>query len=106
MKRIIGAIVLTVAISGCQTTGSKVSRLAPGIKPDQVVATLGKPDIERADGNVEIYTYSRRASLRPWHRLDYTLVFDQGHLVEFGPGWAKQTGPDDWTIVSPTLGIR
>lgn len=106
MKRIIGAIVLAVAVSGCQTTGSKISRLAPGIKPDQVVATLGKPDIETADGNVEIYTYRHRASFRRQRRLDYTLVFEQGRLVAFGPGSAKQTGPDDWTIVPPMLGVR
>lgn len=106
MKRIMGAIVLAIAVSGCQTTGNKISRLVPGIKPDQVIATLGQPDAETADGNVEIYMYSHRANLCPLHRLDYSLVFEQGRLVAFGPGVAKLSGPDGWVIVPPARSVR
>lgn len=106
MKRIMGAIVLVVAVSGCQTTGSKISGLVPGIKPDQVVATLGKPDVDSTEGNVEVYTYRHRVTHDPLHRLDYALVFEHGRLVAFGPGEAKQREPDGWVIVPPAHGVR
>lgn len=105
MKRIIGVIVLAAVLSGCQTTGQKISSLVPGSRPDRVVATLGKPDAERSEGRFEIYTYRNRRTLRSLHGIDYTAIFERGRLVAFGPGFAELIGPGHLVVVPPRLGI-
>ena len=100
MKRIVGAAVLAVALAGCSTTGQKIKRLDPGSRPDRVIAALGKPDAVHAIDGFEVYTYHAR--FRDRHsirRADYTVIFEHGRLVEFGPGRAKRQGANDVVIV-------
>lgn len=106
MKHIIRAVALAGALSGCQTTGHKISNLVPGSKPDRIVATLGKPDADTVDGTFEIYTYRHRHSFCSLHRRDYAVIFERGKLVAFGPGSAKRIGPDEVVIVPPSPGFR
>lgn len=105
MKRIVGTIILVAALSGCQTIDRRLSTLAPGSRPDRVVAVLGRPDAIRLEDKYEIYTYRARRTFRSPHRVDYTVLFVRGHLVGFGPGLAKQIWPGDLVVVPPPLGI-
>lgn len=102
MKRMMIAVVLTIALAGCRTIGEKIARLDPGIGADQVVAMLGKPDGIREDGKFEIYTYRGRFRNRhSIHRTDYTVLFNDGRMVAFGPGAAKPDGSGELIIVPP-----
>jgi outer membrane protein assembly factor BamE (lipoprotein component of BamABCDE complex) len=44
MKRMLCAVALVIAVTGCQTTGHEITQIDIGASRDQVVATLGRPD--------------------------------------------------------------
>lgn len=102
MKRIMGAAVLTVAVTGCHTIGQRITTLDPGSSRDQVVATLGRPDAMSTMGDFEVYTYLARHRTRmSVTHTDYTVVMKDGHVVQFGPGLARREGLHHVAIVPP-----
>lgn len=106
MKRIMGAAVLAAAfaaaLSGCHTTGQKITRLDPDSDRDEVFARLGRPDALSTMGDFEVYTYlaRHRTRLSVMH-TDYTVVMKEGHLVQYGPGLARRQGLHNVVIVPP-----
>lgn len=102
MKLIIGAIVLTIALVGCQTTGQKITRLGSDTSREQVVQLLGRPDSMRVVAEFEIYTYlQRHQKRRSIRNTDYTVILKDGQVIQYGPGLARRAGLHNMVIVSP-----
>lgn len=44
MKRMLCAVALAIVVTGCQTTGHKITTIDVGTSREQVIATFGRPD--------------------------------------------------------------
>jgi hypothetical protein len=107
MNKFAAAAVLAVASSlcACQTTGARITHLYAGNSEVEVRETLGRPDLVRVLGDYEIYTYlARHHSRLSFHHTDYTVVMQDGKVVQFGPGVAQREGLHTVVIVSPSAG--
>lgn len=104
VNKFAAAAVLGVAsvLCACQTTGARISHLYTGNSEVEVREKLGRPDAVRVLGDYEIYTYlARHHSLLSLHRSDYTVVMQNGKVVQFGPGVAQREGLHTVVIVPP-----
>ena len=83
-------IFLCFTLLGC-ATGDLVPQLGPGMSQEQVVNVLGKPDGFKQRGEYKIYIYTNRLiSGWSWDRTDYTFIFKENQLVEYGPGEVRE----------------
>jgi hypothetical protein len=75
---------------GC-ITGENVTRLEPGMSQNQVSKIMGKPDGFKQKDGYTIYTYTNRLiSGWSWDRADYSFIFKNGKLIEYGAGEVRQ----------------
>ena len=87
---IIFVIVLSLFMSGC-VTGEKATRVNPGMSQEQVVEVMGKPDGFQQMGEYTIYKYTNRLiSGWSWDRADYSFIFKDGKLFEYGAGEVRE----------------
>lgn len=65
----------------------------------EVRRVLGSPNgVHTIEGH-EVYVYSNRLiSGWSYDRADFNVVFDQGHVTEYGPGEVRQ-GPRPQTVI-------
>lgn len=85
MKLILSLLTI-LFLAGC-VTGERVRNIDPGMSQDEVVQILGKPDGFRASGEFTVYKYTNRLiSGWSWDRADYSFVFKDNRLVEYGAG--------------------
>ena len=107
VNKFAAAAVLGVAsvLCACQTTGARITRLYAGNSEIEVRDTLGRPDAVRVLGDYEIYTYlARHHSRFSFYHTDYTVVMQDGKVVQFGPGVAQREGLHTVVIVPPRTG--
>ncbi|MGI2026580.1 outer membrane protein assembly factor BamE domain-containing protein [Endozoicomonas acroporae] len=72
-------------------TGDNVSNIEPGMSQDHVVKIMGKPDGFKQSGEYTIYTYTNRLiSGWSWDRTDYSFIFKNNQLVEYGAGEIRE----------------
>ncbi|WP_263081866.1 outer membrane protein assembly factor BamE [Endozoicomonas sp. Mp262] len=84
------SLLLVMLLTGC-VTGEKVASINPGMSQNEVVQVLGKPDGFRQSGDYTIYKYTNRLiSGWSWDRADYSFVFKDTHLVEYGAGEVRE----------------
>lgn len=96
------AVVAAGMLSACQTTGGKIAHLYTGNSEVEVRDTLGRPDAVRVIGDYEVYTYLARHRTRmSLGHTDYTVVMQDGKVVQFGPGLAQREGVHTVVIVPP-----
>lgn len=96
------ALAATVMLSACHTTGAKITHLYTGNSEMEVRDTLGRPDAVRVVGDYEVYTYlHRHRGLLTLRHTDYTVVMENGKVVQFGPGLARREGLHTVVIVPP-----
>ena len=78
---------LICILAGC-VTGEKVSaNIAPGMSSTEIKKVLGKPDGFRQDQDFMVYKYTNRLiSGWSWDRADYSFIFRDDRLVEYGAG--------------------
>jgi len=77
-------------VAGC-VTGEKVANISPGMTKSQVFEIMGKSDGFRKIGEYETYKYvNRLISGWSWDRADYTFIFKNDQLVEYGPGQVRE----------------
>ncbi len=58
---------------------------------DEVVQVLGKPDGFKQSGDYIIYKYTNRLiSGWSWDRADYSFIFKDDRLVEYGAGDVRE----------------
>jgi outer membrane protein assembly factor BamE (lipoprotein component of BamABCDE complex) len=83
-------LALSLVIGGC-ATGEKATRVNPGMTQEQVVQIMGKPDGFRQTGVYTIYKYTNRLiSGWSWDRADYSFIFKDDKLVEYGAGEVRE----------------
>ena len=100
MKNALCVFMLAVLLAGC-VTGDKVRQgIREGMTKEQVISTLGNPDgFKRAD-DYEALTYTNRLiSGWSWDRTDYTVILQNGRVVQYGNGQVRQEGPNLLVIV-------
>ncbi len=86
----IAVLVLFLLLISC-ATGEKVTRLDPGMSQDRVVQIMGKPDGFQQRGEYTIYKYTNRLiSGWSWDRTDYSFIFKDGKLIEYGAGEIRE----------------
>ncbi len=58
---------------------------------DQVESILGKPDGFQQRGEYTVYKYANRLiSGWSWDKADYSFVFKDDKLIEYGPGEVRE----------------
>lgn len=83
-------IVLALVLGGC-VTGEKVTQLDPGMSQEQVTQIIGKPDGFQKRGEYTVYKYTNRLiSGWSWDRADYSFIFKDGKLIEYGAGEVRE----------------
>lgn len=98
----IAVLALASTLGACQTTGARITHLYTGNSEIEVRDTLGRPDAVRVLGDYQIYTYlARHHSRLSLRHTDYTVVMQDGKVVQFGPGVAQREGLHTVVIVPP-----
>ena len=83
-------LILTLVLGGC-VTGEKATRVNPGMSQEQVVQVMGKPDGFQQRGEHTVYKYTNRLiSGWSWYRADYSFIFKDGKLIEYGAGEVRE----------------
>ncbi|OFW88767.1 MAG: hypothetical protein A3B66_02590 [Alphaproteobacteria bacterium RIFCSPHIGHO2_02_FULL_46_13] len=83
-------LILALLLSAC-VTGERITDIAPGMTSEQVSKIIGRPDGFRGVSDYTIYTYTNRLiSGWSWDRADYTFIFKDDKLVEYGPGEVRE----------------
>lgn len=86
-------------ISGC-ATGQMMGDIHEGMSKGEVVSILGNPDGYQRSGEYEALRYTDRLiSGWSWNRTDYTVILQNGHVSEYGPGQVRQEGPSMLVLV-------
>ncbi|HEX7914863.1 hypothetical protein [Rudaea sp.] len=100
MKFSLIVLLLMLVLAGC-VTGDKVRQgVREGMTKEQVISTLGNPDGFKRSGDSEALTYvNRLISGWSWDRTDYTVILENGHVTQFGPGQVRQEGPNFLIVV-------
>ncbi|WP_143596866.1 hypothetical protein [Tatumella sp. OPLPL6] len=83
MKKIL-LFPLVLALASC-ATGEKFSNLSVGMSKSQVVSTIGKPDGDAINDNVELLSYSNRMmSGWSYDKADYQVILKDNKVIEYG----------------------
>ncbi len=83
-------ILVTALLAGC-ISGHQVRALDPGMTQDEVTQILGKPDGFKQRGEYITYKYTNiLISGWSWDRTDYSFIFKNGKLIEYGPGEVRE----------------
>ena len=95
MKTGIIASCAALLLAGCVTGDRVRGGVREGMTKDQVIATLGQPDGFKRNGDAEALQYTNRLiSGWSWDRTDYTVILENGHVTQYGPGQVRQEGPN------------
>ena len=87
-------VLLTMILSGCVTGDKFRGDVREGMSKQEVISVLGNPDGVQHDGDYEAFIYSNRLiSGWSWDRTDYTVIFLNGKVDQYGPGKVRQEGP-------------
>lgn len=88
--KIFSVLLFSIFMSGC-VSGEMVSNIEPGMSSEQVQHVMGKPDGFQKRGNFTIYKYvNRLISGWSWDRTDYSFIFEDDKLVEYGAGEIRE----------------
>ena len=83
-------ILVTSLLAGC-VSGNTVRGLDPGMSQEQVTRIMGKPDGFKQRGEYITYEYTNLLiSGWSWDRTDYSFIFKNGKLIEYGPGEVRE----------------
>ena len=101
MRHLLAAIFVFICLPAC-TTGERISDIRPGMTPQQVKRILGEPDGYKKNGDIEAFTYANRLiSGWSWDRADYSFLFKDGGLLEYGPGQIRQGQQPNTMVLIP-----
>jgi len=100
MKNVLLALFVALLLAACVTGDRVRGGIREGMTKDQVIATLGQPDGFKRSGNAEALQYTNRLiSGWSWDRTDYTVILEEGHVTQYGPGQVRQEGPNLLIVV-------
>ena len=87
------ALAMTLGVAGCKGMASKVARLDVGKDRDEVIHRLGPADSDRTMVGYEVMSWiDRRPGRFSLSRKDYTVIFKDGKVVQYGPGLVRRDG--------------
>lgn len=88
-----------LGVASC-TTGERVANVQAGMTIAEVENELGRPDGFQQNGDFVSYTYvNRLISGWSWDRADYSFIFENDRLIQYGPGQVRQgNGPNVGTL--------
>lgn len=90
MKNLL-VITFAFSLTACATGENISSNIQPGMSEAQVEQVLGKPDGFKASGDYTILKYTNRLiSGWSWDRTDYSFVFKDDKLTEYGAGAVRE----------------
>jgi hypothetical protein len=100
MSRFVLFFVMSLLLSGC-VTGERVrGGVQEGMSKQQVISELGNPDGFQRSGEYKALLYTNRLiSGWSWDRTDYTIVLQNGRVVQYGTGQVRQNGPNMLILV-------
>ncbi len=88
--KILASIIFSLGLVAC-VTGEKAREVRPGMSQDQVVSVMGSPDGFQQRGEYTLYQYTNRLiSGWSWDKTDYTFIFKENRLIEYGPGEVRE----------------
>ena len=97
MKKIITLWGLALFLTSCASTGSKMSRISPGMERKEAVHILGAPESTGGANGVEVIHYTEN---KGWWRYSYYFVrFVDGKVESYG----LETRRDPVTPTNPPL---
>lgn len=84
-------ILVSCLFAASCVTGEKAREVQPGMSQQEVVSVMGKPDGFSLKGEYTIYQYTNRLiSGWSWDRADYSFIFKNNQLIEYGPGAVRE----------------
>ncbi|MDQ3186272.1 MAG: hypothetical protein M3Q16_07440 [Pseudomonadota bacterium] len=105
MKSIILALLSTLILASC-VTAEKMDGLREGMTKAEVIKRAGSPDGYQRNGEYEVLLYVKR---RPggwsaftgsaYNLVDYSVIFKDDHVIEYGPGKTYERGGNDLPFV-------
>ena len=84
-------ILVTTLLAGCVSGHQVRGGVNPGMSQEQVTRIMGKPDGFKQRGEYTTYKYTNvLISGWSWDRTDYTFIFKNGKLIEYGNGEVRE----------------
>lgn len=102
MKRVVLFLFASLVLfqSGCATGELVRGGVREGMSKPQVISELGNPDGFQRSGEYEALLYTNRLiSGWSWDRTDYTIILQNGNVVQYGTGQVRQNGPNMLVLV-------
>ncbi|MCY1555626.1 hypothetical protein D9M68_923040 [compost metagenome] len=100
MNRLITIILMAVFLTACATGELVRGGIREDMTKEEVIATLGNPDGFKRAGEQEALLYTNRLiSGWSWDRTDYTVILQNGRVVEYGSGHVRQNSPNTLILV-------
>jgi hypothetical protein len=87
---LLSCLVAVVLLTAC-TMSENLPQIREGMSRSEVEATMGSPDSFKRAGEYTAIEYKNRLiSGWSWDRADYSFVFENDSLVEWGAGQVRQ----------------
>ena len=100
MRRFVLFLVMSLLLSGCATGERVRGGVQEGMTKQQVISQLGNPDGFQRSSEYEALLYTNRLiSGWSWDRTDYTIILQNGRVVQYGTGQVRQNGPNMLVLV-------
>jgi hypothetical protein len=101
MRRILSLLLgVSLLLSGCATGEIVRGKIHEGMPKDQVISELGNPDGFQRSGEYEALLYTNRLiSGWSWDRTDYSIILQNGQVVQYGTGQVRQNSPSTLILV-------
>lgn len=100
MKSIILTMFTVLAITACATGELVRGNVQEGMTKPEVISLLGNPDGFQKNGDSEALMYTNRLiSGWSWDRTDYTIILQNGRVVQYGTGQVRQNSPNTLILV-------
>jgi hypothetical protein len=99
MKKLIIAMLLSLALLvGC-FTGEQIKRVDEGMSPADVKRIVGKPDgLERTENELVLKYTNKIISGWGMDKADYFFIFKEDKLTQWGAGTVRQNQRSDGVI--------
>ena len=100
MRYLVFFLLISLWLSGCATGERVRAGVQEGMTKQQVISELGNPDGFQRSGDYEALVYTNRLiSGWSWDRTDYTIILQNGRVVQYGTGQVRQNGPNMLVLV-------
>lgn len=100
MKKMVLAIISVLFITACATGEIIRKNVQEGMTKSEITSLLGNPDGFQRNGDSEALLYTNRLiSGWSWDRTDYTVILENGRVVQYGSGQVRQNSPNTLVLI-------